>query len=87
MLDCPFKGNQQYVFNNLHFLSHNIDDRFAALIFTVLNPNPHPHLESGFRMGILETKTMRIHADADPQHWLQKRVTCIKFNVMEIDGW
>jgi hypothetical protein len=53
---------------NLQFLSHNIDDRFSALIFTELNPNPHPHLKCGFRMRILETKTMRIHADADPQH-------------------
>jgi hypothetical protein len=33
----------------------------------------NPHLECGFWMRILETKTMRIHADADadPQHWLQ----------------
>jgi hypothetical protein len=55
-------------FKNLHFLSHNIDDRFSALIFTEPNPNPHriwnPHLECGFRMRILETKTMRIHADS-----------------------
>ncbi len=31
----------------------------------------NPHLECGFRMRIQETKTMRIHADADadPQHW------------------
>jgi hypothetical protein len=49
-LDCPFKGNR-------HFLSHNIDDRFSALIFTELNPNPHLHLESAFGMQI---------PDADP---------------------
>jgi hypothetical protein len=54
-LDCPFKGNRQNVFKNLHFLSHNIDDRFSALIFTELNPNPH--LESAFGMRI---------PDADP---------------------
>jgi hypothetical protein len=42
---------------NLHFLSHNIDDRFSALIFTELNPNLHPHLESAFGMRI---------PDADP---------------------
>ncbi len=71
-LDCPFKGNRQNVFKKLTFLSHHIDDRFSALIFTELNSNPHPHLERGFRMRILDTKTMRIHAD--PQHWAEFRV-------------
>jgi hypothetical protein len=33
----------------------------------------NPHLECGFRMRIQETKSMRIHADADadPQHCSQ----------------
>jgi hypothetical protein len=44
-------------FKKLKFLSHNIDDRFLALIFTELNPNPHLHLESAFGMRI---------PDADP---------------------
>jgi hypothetical protein len=44
-------------FLNLHFLSHNIDDRFSALIFTELNPNLHPLLESAFGIRI---------PDADP---------------------
>ncbi len=35
---------------------------------SALNPDPHPHLESAFGMRIQETKIMRIHADADPQH-------------------
>jgi hypothetical protein len=56
-LDCPFKGNRQNVLKKLTFLSHNIDDRFLALIFTELNPNPHPYLESAFGMRI---------PDADP---------------------
>jgi hypothetical protein len=48
----PLKETDKMFFKNLHFLSHNIDDRFSALIFMELNPNPHPHLESAFGMRI-----------------------------------
>ncbi len=41
----PLKETDKMFFKNLHFLSHNIDDRFSALIFTELNLNPHPHWE------------------------------------------
>ncbi len=53
----PLNKTDKMFLKNLHFLSHNIDDRFSALIFTELNPNPHPHLESAFGMRI---------PDADP---------------------
>jgi hypothetical protein len=61
-LDCPFKGNRQMFFKNLNFLSHNIDDRFSALIFTVIRIHirisAFPDADPGDQN----------HADADPQH-------------------
>ncbi len=49
------------MFKNFNFLSHNIDDRISNLnlgttiIFTKLNPDPHPHLESLSGMRIPDT--------------------------------
>ncbi len=43
--------------------------KISVIIFALLNPDPHPLLESAFgmRMRFYETqKIMRIHADADP---------------------
>jgi hypothetical protein len=48
----PFKETDKMFLKTYIFLSHNIDDRFSALIFTELNPNPHLHLESAFGMRI-----------------------------------
>jgi hypothetical protein len=82
-LDCPFKVNQKNV-QKFKFLSHNRRSLIQIRIRIW-----HPHLEGGFRMRIQETKIMRIHADADPQHCRlienEKRKTLDKAKMAEFE--
>ncbi len=46
--------------------------KILALIFTLLNPDPHPHLESAFGMRIQETKIMRMRIRNTAKRALQE---------------